>query len=78
MKFMGKFIRVFKSFAEQELFHLERMAGTTVEERFSKLFLMRKMNTCFHPAKESARKLIIKKWTSDDLMALKNKPNKKD
>ena len=75
---MGKFIRVFKSFAEQELFHLERMAGTTVEERFRKLFLMQKMTARFHPKEKSNRRIIIKKWTSDEIMELKNRTNQKD
>lgn len=61
---MDKFIRIFKSFEEQELFHLERMSRTTVEERFQKLYLMRKMRIRFHPEKNSIRKIVIKKWTS--------------
>lgn len=44
---MEKFIRIFKFFEEQELFHLERMSRTTVEERFKKLFLMHKMHFRF-------------------------------
>ena len=60
---MSKSIRIFKSFEEQEAYHLELMRNSTVEERFRKLYLMQKMTRSFHPAKDSKRKIIIKKWT---------------
>ncbi len=59
---MGKSIRIFKSFEEQEMYHLELMRNSTVEERFRKLYMMQKMSKVFHPSKDSKRKIIIRKW----------------
>ncbi len=60
---MSKSIRIFKSFEDQEAYHLELMMNSTVEERFRKLYLMQKMTRSFHHEKDSKRKIIIKKWT---------------
>ncbi len=57
---MSKSIRIFRSFEEQEMYHFELMRNSTIEERFRKLYLMQKMSKKFHPAKDSARKIIIR------------------
>lgn len=60
---MSKSIRIFKSFEEQEAYHLELMRKSTIEDRFRKLYLMQKMTRLFHPKEKSERKIIIRKWT---------------
>jgi len=52
-------IRIFKSFEEQETFHLEQMRNTTPFERFRRLYSMQQLNRRFHPATDTARKIII-------------------
>ncbi|MEP6947763.1 MAG: hypothetical protein ABI863_00750 [Ginsengibacter sp.] len=57
---MSKSIRIFKSFEEQEMFYLELMRNSTIEERFRKLYMMQKMTKTLHPPKDSKRKIIIR------------------
>jgi hypothetical protein len=57
---MEKKIHVFKSFEEQNEWHLDQMRKTTVEERFRELYLMQQMTRLLHPPKKSERKIVIK------------------
>lgn len=59
---MERKIHIFKSFEEQEAWHLEEMRKSTVQERFRQLFLMQQMTKRLHPAKDLERKIVIKKW----------------
>ncbi len=59
---MGKSIRVFKSFEEQEQYHLEQMASSTVQERFRRLYLMQQWTLRMHPVTDNKKKIIIRKW----------------
>jgi hypothetical protein len=59
---MKKEIHLFKSFEEQEAWHLEEMRKSTVQERFRRLYLMQQMTKRLHPHKDSERKIVIKKW----------------
>ncbi len=56
---MGKSIKIFKSFEEQEQYHKELMFKTTPNERFKKLYRMQQMTKKFHPVSDKSRKLII-------------------
>ncbi|HEY5463628.1 MAG TPA: hypothetical protein VIJ95_10265 [Hanamia sp.] len=60
---MEKKIHIFKSFEEQEAWHLEEMRKSTVQERFRQLYLMQQMTKLLHPPKDSERKIVIKKWS---------------
>lgn len=44
---MGKSIKIFKSFEEQEQYSLEMMVNTTPEERFRKLYRMQQLTKNF-------------------------------
>jgi len=59
---MEKRIHIFKSFEEQEAWHLEEMRKSTVQERFRQLYLMQQMTKLLHPSKDLERKIVIKKW----------------
>lgn len=48
---MSKSIRIFKSFEEQEMYHLELMRNSTIEERFRKFYQMQQMTKALHPPK---------------------------
>ncbi len=56
---MGKSIKIFKSFEEQEEYHKELISKTTPEERFRKLYQMQQLNKKFHPVIDKSRKIII-------------------
>lgn len=56
---MGKSIKIFKSFEEQEQYSLEMMVNTTPEERFRKLYRMQQLTKKFHPVTDKKRKIII-------------------
>lgn len=56
---MSKTIKIFKSFEEQEQYHLEMMAKSTPEERFRVLYQMQQMTKKFHPVEDKTRKIII-------------------
>lgn len=57
---MEKKIHIFKSFEEQEAWHLEKMRKSTIKERFRQLYLMQQMTKRLHPPKDSERKIVIK------------------
>jgi len=52
-------IKIFKSFEEQEAYHLEQMMKKTIKERFRSLFLMQQMTSLLHPCADKSRKIII-------------------
>lgn len=58
---MARSIKIFKSFEEQEMYQLEEMRNTTPLERFKRLFRMQQLTKLFHPAKDTARRIIIHK-----------------
>ena len=57
---MGKTIKIFKSFEEQEQYHKEIMINRTPRERFRILHQMQQMTKKFHPATDRSRKIIIR------------------
>ena len=61
---MARSIHIFHSFEEQEKFHKELMQKTTAIERFRNLFAMQQMTRLLHPTDDTARKIVIRKWTS--------------
>ena len=56
---MGKSIRIFKSFEEQEQYSLEQMSKTTPLERFKNLHRMQMLSGRFHPVTDKSRKIVI-------------------
>ncbi|MEO6406526.1 MAG: hypothetical protein ABIY51_10070 [Ferruginibacter sp.] len=56
---MSKSIKIFKSFEEQEQYHLELMAKLTPQERFKALYQMQQLTKKFHPVTDKFRKIII-------------------
>lgn len=56
---MSKSIHIFKSFEEQEQYHMEVMINSTPAERFRKLYQMQKMTKKFRPPSDHSRKIII-------------------
>ncbi len=56
---MNRNIKIFKSFEEQEAYHLEKMIETTVADRFRSLYKMQQLTKKFHPPVDSTRKIII-------------------
>ncbi|HUS01258.1 MAG TPA: hypothetical protein VMY77_06005 [Chitinophagaceae bacterium] len=56
---MGKSIKIFKSFEEQEQYHKEIMINTTPHERFKKLYQMQQVSKKFRPMADKSRKIII-------------------
>lgn len=50
-------IKIFKTFEEQEAYHLELMLNSTPEERFIALFKMQEITNKFH--KQPSRKRTI-------------------
>jgi len=54
-------IKIFKSFEEQERYHLELLRQTTPLERFRNLYRMQQLSAKFHPPADTARKIIIQK-----------------
>jgi hypothetical protein len=57
---MEKKIKIFKSFEEQEQYHLEMMRQTTPEERLKSLYEMQQMSRKLRPNKNTSRKIIIR------------------
>ena len=57
---MERYIKIFKSFEEQEQHHLLQMALSTPIQRFRRLYMMQQMTKSFHPEKSSVRKIIIR------------------
>ncbi len=56
---MSKSIKIFKSFEEQEQYHLELMAKSSVIERFRALYQMQQLTKKFHPVVDNTRRIII-------------------
>ncbi len=56
---MQKKIKIFSSFEEQEVYKLEQMANSTVEERFRRLHKMQQMHWALHPFTEDQKKKKI-------------------
>ena len=56
---MPKQVNIFKTFEEQDAFHLEQMRSSTARERFKVLFEMQLLTQAFHKIKEYQRKIII-------------------
>jgi hypothetical protein len=56
---MAKYIKLFKSFEEQEKYHLEEMSYSTPKERFRRLYLMQQITKRIHSSPPSRRKIII-------------------
>lgn len=56
---MAKYIKLFKSFEEQEKHHLEEMAYSTPKERFRRLYLMQQITNRLHHSQPSRRKIVI-------------------
>jgi len=57
---MERKIKIFKSFEEQEEYHLEMMRQSTPEERLRTLYLLQQMSLKLHPSKNTSRKIIIR------------------
>ena len=58
---MKKEIKIFKSFEEQEKYHLELMSKTSPLERFKSLLEMQQWSLLVHPKKNDPRKISILK-----------------
>ena len=58
---MKREIKIFKSFEEQEKFHLAEMRKTTALERFRNLFELQQLTNTFHPSTDKSRKIVIQK-----------------
>ncbi len=56
---MSKSIKIFKSFEEQEQYHLELMANSSVIERFRALYQMQQLPKNIHPLPNNKRRIII-------------------
>jgi hypothetical protein len=54
-------IKIFKSFEEQEQYHLDEMRKTTPLERFRNLFELQQLTKAFHPPADKSRKIVIQK-----------------
>jgi hypothetical protein len=67
---MEKRIPIFKSFEEQNEWHLDQMRKTTVEERFRQLYIMQQMTKLLHPPKKSEKKLLSKKDLLDKIFLI--------
>ncbi|HEY6975910.1 MAG TPA: hypothetical protein VH396_06460 [Chitinophagaceae bacterium] len=52
-------IKIFKTFEEQEAYHLEQMRKTTVMERFMSLLKMQQFTQTFHKAASDKRTITI-------------------
>jgi hypothetical protein len=61
---MAKELKIFKSFEEQEQYHLEQMAKTTPLQRFKSLYKMQQLTKAFHPSVDKSRKITIRQWIS--------------
>jgi hypothetical protein len=57
---MERKIKIFRSFEEQEKYHLEMMRQTTPAERLRSLYLMQQLSQRLHPAADNTRKIIIR------------------
>jgi hypothetical protein len=57
---MERKIKIFKSFEEQEQYHLEMMRQTTPAQRLRSLYEMQQMSLNLRPNKNTSRKIIIR------------------
>ncbi len=55
---MKREIKIFKSFEEQEQYHLNLMRNTTPLQCLQNLYRMQNLTKLFHPAKDKPRKII--------------------
>ena len=58
---MKREIKIFKSFEEQEQYHLYLLSQSSVADRFKKLYRMQQWTKLFHPATDTKREIIIHK-----------------
>ena len=56
---MGKTIKKFRWFEEQEQYHKQLMLNSTPHERFKTLYQLQQMTKKFHPVADKSRKIII-------------------
>ena len=56
---MERKIKIFKTFEEQEAYHLQQQRETSPLERFKNLFYMQQLSEKFHPQKDTLRKIVI-------------------
>jgi len=54
-------IKIFKSFEEQERYHLQLLSKSTATDRFKTLYIMQQWTKRFHPNSDNIRKIIIRK-----------------
>ena len=57
---MEREIKIFKSFAEQEAYQVEKNSNTTAYQRFANLMYMQNFFRRFLPEKTKEKKIIIK------------------
>lgn len=57
-------IKIFKTFEEQEAYHLEWMLNSSPKERFSTLFKMQQLTNKFHKKTPCERTIIIHNGSS--------------
>ena len=58
---MKREIKIFKSFEEQEEYHLEIMVHTTPMERLQSLYALQQFTSLLHPAEDNTKRIIIHK-----------------
>jgi hypothetical protein len=56
---MERKIKIFKTFEEQEAYHLQQQNETTPLERFKNLYYMQQFSLTLHPPKDTLRKIIF-------------------
>ncbi len=56
---MKREIKIFKSFEEQEAYHLDRQKNTTPGQRLVNLLYMQNLSRKFRPNKTTEKKIII-------------------
>jgi hypothetical protein len=52
-------IRIFKTYAEQELHQIQKMRSLTPIERFKKLLYLQNLSCKFHPSDAKPKKIVI-------------------
>ena len=55
---MERKIKIFKTFEEQEAYHLQQQKETTPLERFKNLFYMQQLSAKLNPPKDTQRKIV--------------------
>lgn len=58
---MKREIKIFKSFEEQEQYHIEQLRKTTPLQRFQSLAQMQQWTKLFHTGENKTRRIIIQK-----------------